>query len=81
MKNTDPLMKAKLKSKTHVLNTFFDFWAVFCAAGFKLFKKVLILIKQSIKKRRISRWFRIRWKSRNKMNKKSNMQNKYDKHE
>jgi hypothetical protein len=25
MKNTDPLMGAKLKSKTHLQNTFFDF--------------------------------------------------------
>jgi hypothetical protein len=36
-----PLTGAKLKSKTHLQNTFFDFWAVFCAFGFKVFKKCL----------------------------------------
>jgi hypothetical protein len=29
MKNTDPLMGAKLKSKTHLQNTFFDFLSCF----------------------------------------------------
>ncbi len=36
MKNTDPLMGAKLKSKTLSLNTFFDFLSRFCAFGFKV---------------------------------------------
>jgi hypothetical protein len=40
MKNTDPLMGAKFKSKKHLLNIFL-FWAVFCAFGFKVFKKCL----------------------------------------
>jgi hypothetical protein len=44
MKNTDPLMGAKLKSKTHLLNPFFDFLSRF-----------LEKIKKGIKKRRISR--------------------------
>jgi hypothetical protein len=39
MKNTDPLMGAKLKSKSHLQNKFFDFCAVFCAFGFKVCKK------------------------------------------
>ncbi len=39
MKNIDPVMGAKLKSKTHLLNTFFDFLSQFCAFGFKVFKK------------------------------------------
>ncbi len=38
MKNTDPLMGAKLKSKTHLLR-FLIFLAIFCAFGFKVFKK------------------------------------------
>ncbi len=37
-------MGAKLKSKTHLLNTVF--WAVFCAFGFKVCKKCLIWPKQ-----------------------------------
>ncbi len=35
-------MGAKLKSKTHLLNTFLDFWAVFCSFGFKVFKKIVL---------------------------------------
>ncbi len=31
-------MGAKLKSKTHLQNTFFYFWAVFCAIGLKFLK-------------------------------------------
>jgi hypothetical protein len=31
MKNTDPLMGAKLKSKTHLLNRFFNFFLPFFA--------------------------------------------------
>ncbi len=48
---------------------FLIFWAVFCAFGFKVFKKYLydqqffFWIKKDIKKSRISRWFWIRWKS------------------
>ncbi len=29
IKNTDPVMGAKFKSKTHLLNTFFEFWRRF----------------------------------------------------
>ncbi len=32
-------MGAKLKSKTHLQNTFLIFWAVFCAFRFKVWKK------------------------------------------
>ncbi len=39
IKNTDPLMGAKLKSKTHYLICFLIFGAVFCAFGFKVWKK------------------------------------------
>jgi hypothetical protein len=68
-------MGAKLKSKTHLLNTrtFFDFWAVFCAFGFKVWKKYLYGLKKicfwkkSKKVSKISRWFRFRWKSCEKM--------------
>ncbi len=73
MKNTDPLMGEKLKSKTHLQNTFLIFLAVFRAFGFKVFKKcsfdpkkISWKIKKDIKKRRLSRWFRISWKSFNK---------------
>ena len=47
MKNTDPLIGAKLKSKTHLLNTFFDFLSRFCAFGFKTI--FLNKIKKDIK--------------------------------
>jgi hypothetical protein len=39
IKNKDPLIGAKLKSKTHLLNTFFDFW-----------RRVLRVWLQSLKK-------------------------------
>jgi hypothetical protein len=42
MKNTESLMGAKLKSKTHLLNTFLHFLAVFCSFGFKVFKKIVL---------------------------------------
>ncbi len=68
-------MGAKLKSKTHLLNTFFDFLSRFLRVWLQSLKKVLIWpkkfffqkIKKGVKKRRISRWFRIRWKSCEKM--------------
>ncbi len=41
-KNTDPLMGAKFKSKTHLLNTFFLFLAPFFARLASKFEKVLI---------------------------------------
>ncbi len=54
------------------------FWAVFCAIGFKVWKKYQYdlkkkffeKIKKGVKKRRISRWFRIRWKICKKMHQK-----------
>jgi hypothetical protein len=42
MKNTDPLMGAKLKSKTHLQNTFFDFLSRFLRVWLQSLKKVLI---------------------------------------
>jgi hypothetical protein len=39
MKNTDPLMVAKLKSKTHLLKTFFDFFEPFFARLASKFEK------------------------------------------
>jgi hypothetical protein len=49
---------------------FFIFWAVFCAFGFKIFKKckyeqkiLFEKIKTDIQKRKISCWSRICWKS------------------
>ena len=42
MKNTDPLMGAKLKSKTHLQNTFFDFLSRFLCICSQSSKKVQI---------------------------------------
>jgi hypothetical protein len=39
MKNTDPLMGAKLKSRTHLLNTFLDFFEPFFAHLASKFEK------------------------------------------
>ncbi len=63
-------MGAKLKSKTHLLNTFFDFLSRFLRVWLQSLKKVQIWIEKGGKKRRISRWFRIRWKSCEKMRQK-----------
>ncbi len=46
MKNTDPLMGAKFKSKTHLLNTFFDFLNRFLRVWLQSLKKVLIWPKK-----------------------------------
>jgi hypothetical protein len=43
MKNTDPLMGAKLKSKTHLLNTFFDFLSCFLRFWLQCLDQVLQL--------------------------------------
>jgi hypothetical protein len=57
-------MGAKLKSKTHLLNTFFDILSRFLGVWFQSLKKILIWpkikiflkkIKKGVKKRRISR--------------------------
>ncbi len=71
-------MGAKLKSKTHLQNTFFDFLSRFLRVRLQSLQKVLIWpkkvfckkIKKRYKKRRISRWFQFRWKSCKKMHKK-----------
>jgi hypothetical protein len=42
MKNTDPWMDAKLKSKKHLLNTFFDFLSHFLRVWLQSIQKVLI---------------------------------------
>ena len=42
MKSTDPLMGAKLKSKTHLQNTFFDFLSRFLRVWLQSLKKVQI---------------------------------------
>jgi hypothetical protein len=63
MKNTDPLMGAKLKSKTHLQNRFFDFLSRFLHVWLQSLKKVQViydqkiffLIKKDIKNCRISR--------------------------
>jgi hypothetical protein len=41
IKNTDPLMGAKFKSKTHLHNTFFYFWRCFLRVWIQSLKKVL----------------------------------------
>ncbi len=79
MKNTEPLIGAKLKSKTHLQNTFFDYLSRFLRVRLQSLQKVLICMTQKnffwqnlkrYQKRRISRWFRIRWKSCRKMHQK-----------
>ncbi len=74
MKNTDPLMGAKLKSKTHLQNLFFDFLSRFLRVWLQSFQNVLIwpkkiffFLQKIYQKRRISHWFRIRWKKCKKM--------------
>jgi hypothetical protein len=47
MKNTDPVMGAKLKSKTHLQNTFFDFLSRFLRTWLQSLQKVLILPKKN----------------------------------
>jgi hypothetical protein len=42
MKNTDPVMDAKLKFKTHLQNTFFNFLSRFLRGRLQSLKKVLI---------------------------------------
>ncbi len=73
-------MGAKLKSKTHLLNTFFNCFEPFFTRFASKFAKSANLnpknfflkkIRKDIKKRRFSRWFRIRWKSCKKCTKKS----------
>jgi hypothetical protein len=43
MKNPNPEMGAKLKSKTHLQNTFFNFYSRFLRVLLQSFKNVLIL--------------------------------------
>ncbi len=70
-------MGAKLKSKTHLQNKFFDFLSRFLRIWLQSLQKVQILPtknffdkKKNINKRRISRWFQILWKSCKKMHQK-----------
>jgi hypothetical protein len=67
-------MSAKLISKTHLQNTFFDFWAFFAHLASKFEKSTnmtwnffFFKSKKGGNKRRISRWFRIRWNRFEKM--------------
>ncbi len=83
-------MGAKLKSKTHLQNTFFDFWAVCLRVCSQSSKKVLIWPKNffffKIRKRcqktqnltLISNPLKKLWKN---APKKSYKQNKFDEHE
>jgi hypothetical protein len=73
IKNTDPLMGAKFKSKTHLINTFFIFCPVFCAFDFKVWKSINMTFKKN------SRWFQICIKSFKKCTKK--IMSKPDEHE
>jgi hypothetical protein len=41
IKNTEPLMGAKFKSKTHLLNIFLDFWRRFFCAWLQSSKNAL----------------------------------------
>ncbi len=66
IKNTDPLMGAKFKSKTHLFLKNFDFWHHFLRVWLQSLKKVQISPKKKLggknkkgfKKRRISCWFK-----------------------
>ncbi len=46
IKNTDPLMGTKLKSKTHLQNTSFDFLSRFSRVWLQSLKKLLIRPKK-----------------------------------
>jgi hypothetical protein len=46
MKNTDPVMGAKLKSKTHLENMFFDFLSRFLRIWLQSLQKVLMRPKK-----------------------------------
>jgi hypothetical protein len=50
MKNTDPMMGAKLKSKTHLQNTFFDFFSRFLRVWLQSLKKYKYDLKKKKKK-------------------------------
>ena len=71
MKNTDPVMHAKLKSKTHLQNMFFNILSPFLCSWLQSLKKVLIWHKTSFflkshnryKKSRLLHCFQICWKS------------------
>jgi hypothetical protein len=53
MKDTDPLMGAKLKSKTHLQKTFLDFWSRFLHVWLSKSAKMtkFFFYKKVIKKR------------------------------
>ncbi len=83
-------MGAKLKSKTHLLNTFFDFLSRFLRVWLQSLKKVLIWPKTNFflkKSKKVSKnaEFYADFESVEKViknaPKKSNKQNKFDEHE
>ncbi len=71
-------MGAKLKSKTHLRNTFFDFLSRFLRVWLQSLKKVLIWPKNFKNFMLISNPLKKLWKN---APKKSYMQNKFDEHE
>jgi hypothetical protein len=79
-------MGAKLKSMTHLLNTFFDFLSRFCAFGFKVIKKceyekkILFLSKKTSKTQNF-KLISDPLKKLLKMHTKSYTQIKFDEHE
>ena len=83
MKYTDPVMDAKLKSKTHLQNTFFDFLSRFLRVWLKSLKKVLIWHKKILlsKNAEFNADFESVEKVVTNVPKKSYKQNKFDEHE
>ncbi len=55
MRNTDPLMRAKFKSKTHLQNTFFDLLSRFLRVWLQSFQKVFIWPKFFFISKKISK--------------------------
>jgi hypothetical protein len=81
-------MFAKFKSKTHLLNIYFDFWCRFLCVWLQSFKKILIgpkkicwkKIKNGIKNAEFHADFKFVEKVLNKCTKKSYKQNKFEEH-
>ncbi len=82
-------MGAKFKFKTHLPYMFFDFWAVFCAFGCKVWKKYKydlqnFFLQKKIKKISKNAEFHADFKSVEKVQKNSEKnykQNKFEEHE
>ncbi len=90
MNNTDPLMGAKLKSKTLLKNKFFDFLSHFLRIWHQSLQKVLIWQKKILGDKKSKRYkenaefyadFESVEKVVKKSTKKSYKQNKFDVHE